>query len=217
MSYECEINLEQALDWQRSKAPILQECIKRKQAWYEKNHCEFWNDWVADVFNLETANEFGLSVWSIILDEPLFGTSEKSPPDYPAWGFGQFMRNFGRGNFGVNADIGYNFTLEQKRIILLLKAYILHMSGVTPEINKAMARTFGKDQVVCLDNLKMGFVYVIRNPDIINFIREVKNRDLLPRPASVKVDVVLNGNVKRFGFGSNFFNFGRGNFITGEI
>lgn len=217
MSYECSINLEAALDWQRSKAPILKDLLQKKQEWYEANFCEFWTDWTTDVFNLDTANEFGLSVWAIILDEQLFGVIEKSPPGYPAWGFGMNFRNFGRGNFGRNADTGFNFTLEQKRIVLKLKAYILHMSGSVVDINQALDRIFGTGAIYCLDNLEMGFVYIVQDQSIITFIREIRNRDLLPRPAGINIDKVLNSNVKRFGFGSNFFNFGRGNFITGEI
>ena len=72
MSYECSINLLTALDWQRSNADVIQNLITKKQEWYEANHCDFWNDWVTDVFNLDTANDFGLSVWAIILDEPIY-------------------------------------------------------------------------------------------------------------------------------------------------
>jgi hypothetical protein len=111
MTYECTIDLEKALDWQRSKAPILKALIKKKQEWYEANFCEFWNNWTVDVFNLNTANEFGLSVWSIILNEPLFGITQASPADYPSWGFTSDDEVFGFGSFGTNSDVGYNFTI----------------------------------------------------------------------------------------------------------
>lgn len=218
MTYQCEIDLEKALDWQRAKAPILKSLIQKKQAWYEASHCDFWNDWVTDVFNLDTANEFGLSVWSIILDEPLFGVTKKSDPGYPAFGFGQYMRNFGRGNFGANSDTGFNFTLEQKRTILKLKAFILFsFNGSVTQTNERLEGIFGADQVYALDKLNMFWRYTVRDEGIIQIIREIKRRDLLPRPAGVGIDLVLNANVKRFGFGLNNFNFGRGNFITGEI
>jgi hypothetical protein len=218
VTYECTIDLEKALDWQRSKAPKLKALIQKKQAWYEENHCKFWNDWKTDVFNLDTANEFGLSVWSVILDEPLFGVIKQSPPGYPAWGFGSSNLNFGRGNFGTNADTGYNFTVEQKRIILKLKAFlVMSFNGSIVNTNMALDRIFGECQIYALDGLDMTWTYTVRNTDIIGFIREIKQRDLLPRPAAVKIAVVLNANVRRFGFGSNNYNFGNGNFITGVI
>lgn len=218
MSYECTIDLDKALDWQRSKAPILQELILKKQAWYEANHCAFWNNWVTDVFNLDTANEFGLSVWSIILDEPIFGVTEVSPLDYPTWGFNaDDDENFGSGSFGTNSDTGYNFTIEQRRIILKLKAYLLSMSGKVPDINKAMARLFGPGEIVCLDNLNMGFTYVIKSEALVGFIYEIRARDLFPRPAAVSINLILDDNADSWGFGDSFENFGNGNFYDGVI
>lgn len=218
MTYQCEIDLEKALDWQRSKAPKLRALIEKKQAWYESNHCAFWNGWVTDVFNLDTANEFGLSVWSIILDEPLFGVTQASPPDYPTWGFNDDDdENFLDGSFGTNSDTGYNFTIEQKRIILKLKSYILHMSGTVPDINDALAMIFGEGEIRALDNLNMGLVYLISSEQLVGFIREIKDRDLLPRPAAVRADLVFDENALAWGFGDNFENFGNGNFYDGAI
>lgn len=218
MTYECTIDLESALDWQRSKAPKLKALIQKKQAWYEANHCDFWNDWVTDVFNLDTANEFGLSVWSIILDEPLFGVTQESPPDYPTWGFNADDDfNFGNGSFGANASTGYNFTTEQKRILLKLKAFILHMSGTIPNINESLDNLFGEGQLRVLDNLDMGFVYLIGSAELVGFIAEIRARDLLPRPAAVSVSVILDDNSDAWGFGEHFENYANGNFNDGTL
>lgn len=218
MSYECTIDLNSALDWQRSNAEKLKYFISKKQDWYSKNHCEFWNNWVVDVFNLNTANEFGLSVWAVILDEPVFGYTERSPLDYPTIGFNDpDDENFFDGSFGTNSDVGYNFTNEQIRILLQLKAYILHMSGSTRDTNQALKRIFGEGQIVCLDGLDMNLVYLIKDENITSFIREIKNRDLLPRPSAVGVKSVVDANVESWGFGEEFENFNNGNFYDGEI
>lgn len=218
MTYECKINLTTALDWQRNGADKLQLLIAQKQAWYEANYCDFWNDWVTDVFNLNTANEFGLSVWAVILDESVFGVTEKSPVDYPTWGFNDpDDENFFDGSFGTNSDVGYSFTLEQIRIMLQLKAYILHMSGSTRDTNAALKRIFGADQLVCLDGLDMTLTYLIKDEEIVRFIREVRDRDLLPRPAAVGIKLVNNANVESWGFGDEFENFNNGNFYDGAI
>ncbi len=73
MSYNCTIDLDKALDWQRSNAARMSSWLEKKQAWYQENHCDKWNDWVKDVFDLNNAIVFGLSLWSVILNEPLFG------------------------------------------------------------------------------------------------------------------------------------------------
>ncbi len=216
MTYECKIDLNRSIDWQRGSAEKINKLIQLKQAWYERNHCEFWNNWVVDVFDLRTANEFGLSVWSIILDVPLFDMSEKSPSDYPAIFFGQFRKNFGRGNFGKNASTIDSLTVDQKRIMLQLKAFILNMRSSTAEINRKLAQLFGARNVYALDNLDMTYTYIINDPQLKSFIEVIRDYDLLPRPNCVNItDVVIGSNATPFEFGNKRANLGRGNFHIG--
>jgi hypothetical protein len=222
LKYKCELDLKESIDWQRSNASLFKSLIAHKDHWYQENHCDGWNSYFDDVFNLETANEFGLSVWSIILDESAFGVIQASPPDYPAWGFGEFRKNFGNGNFGTNSDSGYNFTVEQIRIMLRLKAFILHMNGsVHGEnvigINESLVRIFGENKVSCIDNRDMSFTYILYDNSLSGLAIELYNRDLLPRPVGIDINVVINGGIKQWGFGSNRANFGNGNFGAGII
>lgn len=85
-------DIEQALKWMHSNAPNIQSLIQQKKAWYTKFHNQFWDDWKINVFNLDTANNFGLMVWCIILGVPsqLFGLY---PPDR-AWAYGADRQNF---------------------------------------------------------------------------------------------------------------------------
>lgn len=216
MTYKCEIDLSTAIDWQRGSADKLNKLIELKQKWYEDNYCDFWNNWVTDVFDLRTANEFGLSVWSIILDLPLFDQSEKSRDDYPAIYFGQFRKNFSNGNFGKNASTVDSLTVDQKRIMLQLKAFIMHMRSSTYEINLKMTELFGFRQVYVLDNLDMGYTYIINDAELISFIQVIEDYDLLPRPNSVSVDFVIGSDSTPFLFGNKRDNFSRGNFHIGK-
>ena len=215
MTYECEINLFTAIDWQRGSAVKLNKLISLKQEWYEDNYCLFWNDWVADVFDLRTANEFGLSVWSIILDLPLFDQSEKSRSDYPAIYFGVNRKNFSNGNFGKNASTVDSLTVDQKRIMLQLKAFILNMRSSTYEINAKLTELFGFRQVYALDNLDMSYTYIVNNPELISFISVIEDYDLLPRPNCVSVDYIIGSESTPFLFGNKRDNFSRGNFHIG--
>jgi len=191
MTYECTINLSTAIDWQRGSAVKLNELINLKQKWYEDNYCLFWNDWVTNVFDLRTANEFGLSVWSIILDVPLFDQSEKSRSDYPAIYFGVNRKNFSNGNFGKNASTVDSLTVNQKRTMLQLKALILNMGSSTYEINVKLTELFGFRQIYALDNLDMSYTYIVNNPELISFINIIEDYDLLPRPNCVSVDYII--------------------------
>ena len=113
--------------WQYNDAERLQELLRLKQQWYDKNQRDFWENWYRDVFDLRTANDFGLTVWSRILDVPITVETTESPGDYHAWGFSDEVgisdspiSNFNQGNFATPGDELAGLTTEQKRIILRL-------------------------------------------------------------------------------------------------
>lgn len=87
-AFDFSIDLLRTLLWQYNEAENLEALLTKKQEFLDSINNDFWQDWITDVFNLQTANEFGLSVWSIILNLPLFTTDDSSPSDFPAWGFG---------------------------------------------------------------------------------------------------------------------------------
>lgn len=222
LEYKCELDLTNAIDWQRSNAQILLAWLIKKTEWYAVNHCEFWSFWFDNIFNLDTANQFGLSVWAIILDEPAFGLTDASPDDYPAWAFGDERENFNNGNFGTNSSVGYNFSTEQIRKMLKLKAFILHMSGSVHgdsniAINTSLERIFGENAIYCIDNRDMTFNYIVYDESIQDLAIELYARDLLPRPVGIDIRRVFIGDVKQFGFGNKRLNFNRGNFYAGVL
>jgi hypothetical protein len=216
--YTCEINLLSALDWQRSGADIAKKFIENDQAWLDVNHCGFWNDWKTDVFTLSTANDFGLAVWSIILDEDVFGYQTSSPEDYPNWGFSVDDENFFDGSFASENAITYEFTTEQKRILLQLKAFkVLAIGGPIIQTNKAMANIFGDGVILAFDNFDMSYVYQLLDSTFSNFIVEVNKRDLLPRPIGIEISEIRITTVSTFGFAEFDQNFNNGNFFAGAI
>jgi len=82
----------QALKWQQNKAPGIISILQKKKAWYDQYHKQFWTDWEHNVFDLRTANPFGLMVWCIILGVPAGGFGL-----YPAafaWAYGPERQNF---------------------------------------------------------------------------------------------------------------------------
>src|ERR1700733_14966336 len=70
--FDFSVNLLQAILWQYNDAINLQALLEAKDSWYFNNQTQFWNHWFNNVFNLATANDFGLAVWSIILGQPTF-------------------------------------------------------------------------------------------------------------------------------------------------
>lgn len=64
------INLEKCILWQYDKATSLSRIILNKQNWYKQNVTDFIVSFFIDVFNLKTANDFGLNIWGKLLNFP---------------------------------------------------------------------------------------------------------------------------------------------------
>lgn len=85
-------DLQQAMKWLQNNAPRIQQMVQSKADWYEQFHTQFWANWESNVFDLRTANAFGLSIWCIILNVPadLFGLF----PENLSWGYGPNRQNY---------------------------------------------------------------------------------------------------------------------------
>lgn len=201
-----------ALLWQYDKAVRLQSLVASKQGWYEREQVGFWSDWIRDVFDLRTANDFGLTVWAQILNLPLLALAPASG-DRAVFGFGVHNLNFENGNFGRDVDAALSLSTEQRRLALRLRYFQLVTRGTVPEVNAFMAVLFGdQGSVYVLDSLDMEYATYVFNflPDpSVTFVLE--QFDLLPRPAGVGVRILINP-ADRFGFAPYYLNFEQSNF-----
>lgn len=202
------VDLLRAILWQYNDADRLQSLLTQKQAWYVETQTEFWTDWVRDVFNLLTANEFGLSVWGVILGIPLSiglpGTGAR-----PVWGFGSFNRNFEHGNFGRDSAGVAGLTVEQKRLILRLRYYQLVSDGSAPFANYVIRQVFGMGYVLDPEDMTCTYVFPVALPQTV--MQVIQDLDLLPRPAGVQVNILVDPG-KVFGFDPFYQNFENGGF-----
>jgi len=206
--FDYSVDLLRALLWQYEDATRLQSLLADKSAWYADNQTQFWTDWYNDVFNLQTANDFGCSVWGIILGIPLSlnlpGTGARS-----VWGFGPFNSNFENSNFGRDASGVGALTTDQKRLVLRLRYYQLISDGSVPFTNFVLNEIFGQGKV--LDGYDMTATYVFDTQLPSTVIAVLEQFDLLPRPAGVEINILINPtNV--FGFAPYYLNFENGTF-----
>lgn len=209
-TFDFSVDLLRALLWQYEGATGLQAILSDKKAWYEVNQTQFWTDWTRDVFNLKTANEFGLTVWGVILNLPL-SIDLPGTGDRPAWGFGVHHRNFGRGNFGRRSGGTSALTLEQKRQLLRLRYLNLISDGSIPFINFTLREVFGYRSGYVLVGEDMTITYVFAPPLSPALQIMIDRNDLLPRPAGVGTSIlVVRKNL--FGFGPHYKNFNNGAF-----
>lgn len=208
--FDFSVNLLQNILWQYNEATALQSLISDKEQFYLENHTQFWQNWIRDVFDLNTANDFGCSVWAIILGVPLVVTPIPDP-DKIAWGFGAPHVNFNNGNF-ASSETGFGLTLEQKRLVLKLRYFQLITRGAAPEVNEFLAYLFGPGYVYMADGLNMQIRYVFSEPPPSALELVLESFDLLPRCTGVGVTVVIDGEADGWGFGRYRTNFNNGNF-----
>lgn len=203
--FDFSINVLKVIPWMSDQSPGLRGLLDRYQVWYDKEHREFWESWEKDVFNLATANDFGLNVWSVILNLPLYITVDRSPVDYPAWGFSPVSMNFDNGNFARDAAGVQSLTTEQKRQLLKLRMWQITSSGTLPDINRALQDVF-EGQAYALDGHDMTISYIFLSVLPQAMLSLIEDFDIVPRPSGVKARYIIRPR-EAFGFspyGQNF-------------
>lgn len=200
--FDFSVDVLRALLWEYNEASGLQSLVQAKQSWYDANQQQFWQAWLTNVFQLTTANEFGLAVWSIILGLPLF-TSTPPDPDQPTFGFGgtNGAVNFDNGILADQNGTIFNLPLETKRIALQLRYFQLVSSGTVPETNRMLAYLFSQaGRVYLLDYGTMNQAYIFLFPVSWDLAYIFNNLDILPRPAGVG-STWMDATLHYFGFG----------------
>jgi hypothetical protein len=180
------VDVLRAVLWQYDSAPNLVALLTAKNAWYDQNHRQFWLDWYADVFDLRTANDFGLAVWAIILDIPLELPKAEELGTKRVFGFGPNNINFNNSNFRPAS--GITLTTKQRRQVLQLRYFKLYTRGAVPELNEFLAGLFAEEGgAYVVDNLDMTATYHF-NFTLSQDLKLLLNKfDLLPRPSGVSV------------------------------
>lgn len=206
--FDFSVDLLRALLWQYNDAERLQSVLAQKSDWYSESQTEFWLDWLVNVFDLTTADDFGLSVWGVILGIPLsFGLPTSGPR--PVFGFGEFNQNFENGNFGRDAAGVAGLTVDQKRLVLRLRYYQLVSDGTVPHTNYVLQQVFGTGYVLDGGNMTMTYVFPTALPSSV--LAVLQEFDLLPRPAGVGINTLVDPG-KVFGFDPFYQNFENGGF-----
>lgn len=215
--FDISINLLSVLMWQDNEAPAFTELIRLKNQWYARNYSDFWQGWERDVFDLNTANDFGLSVWARILGVPMQVTLGPQDLNKPTFGFGSFNQNFGRGNFTRKSEATLSLSTEQQRTVLRMRYFQLVSRGTVPEINEFVGRVFSNlGPVYVLDGLDMTLTYVFGFAPDYNLAFLLENYDMLPRPSAVGVRYIVTTRPV-FGFGNTNQNFNNGTFYTSRL
>ena len=194
------VNVLRVLLWQYNQADNLRGLLTLKQAFYDREHRDFWQNWQRDVFDLRTANDFGITVWSVILNFPLNLETTRSPNNYAAWGFNTEVgisptsnpiTGFANGNFATPADSPLeSLTTEHRRLILRIRFFNLTSDVSVVSINRMLSELFPGQSAYVDDGNDMTLTYHFARLDArIRFIFE--ELDILPRPSATSYTVEI--------------------------
>lgn len=170
--------------WQYDKAEKLVKLMQAKENFYKINVSGFFDDYYENIFNINTADTFGLELWG-----RFFGVSR---PHY------------------YDEDLGQEifFTDDQYRTVIKGRVMLMNSNCSIPSINAYTEYLFPGKIVYTFDyqdmSLRMVFYY---NPSLKE--RAIINLPgFLPRPAGVDINYVIIPPDEVFGFeGSLLSNF----------
>lgn len=183
-------NLLRAILWQYEGASKLRQIVDAEQSFFDDAQTKFWSDWLRDVFNFNTANDFGLAVWARILDINL-GVDVDASAAEPAFGFGQYNENFENGNFSrLNSGTIY-LTTDQKRLVIRLRYAQLTTRPTLPNINRILSTVFtdfgGNAYVTDNQDMTIDYQFNFLIPSSLRLVLE--KYDLLLRPSTVGYNI----------------------------
>lgn len=208
--------------WQYSRAANLNRVLEAEIDFYQKAVGDFYADWEKDVFNLKTANSFGLSVWAKIL-----GVSRPyiSPQNYAIdnsttlrlynpndetwhsiWLSGALPAlNIEVRSESQNTQIP-NFPLDDEtfRKCLLAKLQLLYSNGSVYDINKYLSNIFTGKSVYIQDNYDMTMNIVFSDTPTDADLTIITSPDFSPKVAGVFLNTGIDLLSKNtFGFEQN--------------
>lgn len=203
--------------WQFGNAPRLGKLIQNDVDFYNKNVKGFIEDFYNDVFNLKTANSFGLNVWGDILNakRPVIPPMNYSldtdnvlrlyNPDTGKWH--SFWLTGNTNALTIEKSPADNITLypsqlddEQYRLCLLARIFLLRSNMSIKDINKYLSIMFDGREVVATDNLDMTISIKFGYQPSDTELMLITSDTFAPRPAGVFLNYGIDLKTNVFGF-----------------
>jgi hypothetical protein len=208
-----DLRLRQVILWQHEQALKLIGMVDVRQEGHDRLQRDFWENWYNDVFNIDTATDFGLGIWAQILKVNV-SVDFDAQPDKIAFGYGSERRRYGQGNYGARDGSVSYLSTDQKRLLIRARYFSLTSKPTLDNINDFLRKYFwkGDAKVYVSDLMDMSSALYTFNyqPDgELSFLLE--NTDILPRPATVGVRVRIIGK-RSFGYGEHRANYFESNY-----
>jgi|LSQX01.2.fsa_nt_gb hypothetical protein len=186
---DVSMNLMRSILWQYEPASRAVALAEHDQSFVDAKHSGFWQDWYRDVFDISTANDFGLYLWGLILDCPMRLAAGQKTGYW--WGFGPHHANFGQGNFGgIVKDFVDLLTTDEARQVILLRWAQMTVHPTITNTGAILDRIFGPGHVYLIDNFDMTQAYYFETLPSRRMRIFLEKYDLLPRPAGVRSQIL---------------------------
>lgn len=188
MNLQNTVDLMSCILWQYNKAPRIQMLIQKCQDEFDGNVKDFWNNFYTNIFNIDTANTFGLSVWGILLgvDRPTYTSDGQT----------------------------YPYTDDMYRLLLKSRSLLFRMDGSIYQINRYIEYLFPDRPILVRDGLNMSIDIIFYYTPTADELQVLNNPDFLPRPSGVGVNILVINHTEVFGFdGSGLNTFDNGVFF----
>jgi len=188
--YNISFDLLQNLKWEYDKAKHLKKIVQNKQDNAQKYVIDFINSFYDDVYNVDTANDFGLRIWELILN---INFTVKPPPPRTnnIFGFGAFNSNFFNSNFAPSLGEDTSLSKELKRLVVKSKYQSYFAPSSIAEINRVVKHVLSESSYA-VDNLNMSITVNIANDVDPHRFNAMKDYDLLPVNAGVSVNYIFD-------------------------
>lgn len=175
--------------WQYEQADTVKKLIENKQKFLKENVEDFWDNWIKNVFNIDTADSFGLNIWGTIL-------------------------GVGRPSY-VDEGQTIDFSDEQYRRVLKGRILLMLSNGSVSSINAYLNYLFPDKPVFAVDYYDMSLNIVFYYTPDASEMAVIQMDGFLPRPAGVEVNYVIIPPDEVFGFdGQELANFDNGAFLA---
>lgn len=144
--------------WQYLEAEHLKGIISNEESFSDINLRDFWGDYDHNVFNLRTADSFGLSVWGILLNQPRPLYTDLTP-----------------------------FSDDDYRTWLMAQIFALSFDGTEKSLRKFLTDVFPDVGFNITDNYDMTVNIKVLNEDEVSDAQKalLKHPNFLPRPEGV--------------------------------
>lgn len=175
--------------WQYDAATKIKGLLGKKQAFYKKAVSDFWENWTKVVFNIDTAETFGLNL------------------------LGSFL-GVNRPSYIENGQT-IIFNDDQYRTVIKGRLMLMNSNGSVQSINQYLNYLFPNKPVFVVDYRDMSIKLIFYYTPTAEELAIINLDGFLPRPAGVNVQYQIVPPDEVFGFyGQDMAPFDQGSFLV---